>query len=145
MAIHVFRFRTENAELAEKAYAIRNMVFVREQSVPIEIEYDGLDSEASHYLLQYKGIAAATARWRETPKGIKLERFAVLKEFRKHGLGGIILEEVLVDVIPLGKRIYLHSQESAVKFYESHGFIRKGPPFIEADIVHYVMERPVGC
>ncbi|HRY99825.1 MAG TPA: GNAT family N-acetyltransferase, partial [Bacteroidales bacterium] len=108
------------------ALQIRHEVFVVEQQVPEALEYDGLDPQCLHYLLLADEKPVATARWRETEKGIKLERFAVLQEFRSMGLGGRLLDEVLADVIPLGKRIYLHSQDTAVAFYERHGFVCRG-------------------
>lgn len=145
MHTEVKRFRTSDQSLAEKAFRIRDKVFVEEQDVDKDIEYDGLDDECMHYLLLSEGKAVATARWRETEKGIKLERFAVLKEYRNGGYGGLVLDEVLSDVLPLGKRIYLHSQDAAVRFYERHGFVKMGRPFLEANIWHFVMERPRSC
>lgn len=139
------RFDFSHTDLARQALNIRREVFVAEQNVPEEIEVDGLDESCQHYLVILDEKAVATARWRETDKGIKLERFAVLKEYRNMGLGGRILDEVLVDTIPSGKRIYLHSQDEAVNFYERHGFVKRGRPFLEADIWHYVMDRPVSC
>ena len=59
---------------------------------------------------------------------------------RNRGLGAIILKEVLKDVIPLEKTIYLHSQLRAVPFYERNGFIKEGPVFYEADMGHYFMK-----
>jgi predicted GNAT family N-acyltransferase len=145
MNIRVLRFNLSDATLAQQAFQIRQEVFVIEQGVDPDIEYDGLDNESKHYLLLADGKPSATARWRETEKGIKLERFAVVQNLRNHGLGSRILEEVLVDVIPLGKRIYLHSQDTAVHFYERHGFLKRGRPFVEADIIHYVMDRLPSC
>jgi predicted GNAT family N-acyltransferase len=135
----VKRFSFYDRELAEQAFAIRRRVFVEEEGVDPDLEYDQ-EEEAHHYLLLLAGKALATARWRETEKGIKLERFAVLPEFRNRGLGGIILKEVINDVVPLGKAVYLHSQLRAVPFYERHGFVKKGPVFYEANMGHYYMK-----
>ncbi|MCX6246299.1 MAG: GNAT family N-acetyltransferase [Bacteroidetes bacterium] len=135
----VKRFSFSDQELADQAFSIRKKVFVEEEGVDAGLEYDH-EEEAHHYLLMMAGKALATARWRETEKGIKLERFAVLQEFRNRGLGGIILKEVLKDVIPLGKAIYLHSQLRAVPFYERNGFVTEGDLFFEAGIGHYRME-----
>jgi predicted GNAT family N-acyltransferase len=134
----VKRFGFKDKELAELAFAIRRKVFVDEEGVAPNLEYDH-EEEAHHYLLLLGGKALATARWRETEKGIKLERFAVLPEFRNRGLGGIILKEVLNDVVKFGKTIYLHSQLRAVPFYERHGFEREGEVFYEAGMGHYFM------
>ncbi len=135
----VKRFNFNDRKLAEQAFAIRRRVFVDEEGVDPNLEYDH-EEDAHHYLLLLGGKALATARWRETGKGIKLERFAVLPEFRNRGLGGIILKEVISDVVPLGKTIYLHSQLRAVPFYERYGFVKEGPVFYEANMEHYYMQ-----
>ena len=136
----VKRFSFNDKELAEQAFAIRRKVFVEEEGVDPDLEYNH-EEEAHHYLLLLNGKALATARWRETDKGIKLERFAVLPEFRNRGLGGIILREVINDVVPLGKAIYLHSQLRAVPFYERNGFVKEGDVFFEAGMGHYYMKK----
>jgi predicted GNAT family N-acyltransferase len=136
----VKRFNFSDSDLAKQAFAIRRKVFVEEEGVDPNLEYDH-EEDAHHYLLLLGGKALATARWRETEKGIKLERFAVLPEFRNRGLGGIILKEVINDVLPLGKTIYLHSQLRAVPFYERHGFVKEGDVFYEADMGHYYMKK----
>jgi predicted GNAT family N-acyltransferase len=137
--IEVKRFSFEDKNLAELAFSIRRKVFVDEQGVDPNLEYDKED-QAHHYLLLLAGKPIATARWRETEKGIKLERFAVLPEFRNRGFGEIILDEVLRDVRQLGKTVYLHSQSRAVPFYERNGFFKEGEMFVEAGIEHYYMK-----
>ena len=79
-----------------------------------------------------------TARWRFTENGAKMERFAVLIEYRGKGVG-----EALVNYT-LGKLkdydyIYLNAQESVIKFYEKFGFYVVGDRFYEADIPHKMM------
>jgi len=133
------RFSFNDKELTEQAFAIRRKVFVEEEGVDPKLEYDH-EEESHYYLLFLATKALATARWRETDKGIKLERFAVLAEFRNRGLGGVILKEVLSDVKKLGKLVYLHSQLRAIPFYERHGFIKKGEIFYEAGMGHYLMQ-----
>ena len=123
--IEVRRFTIEDKSLAEQAFSIRRKVFVDEQGVDQNLEYDKED-QSNHYILLLAGKPIATARWRETEKGIKLERFAVLPEFRNRGFGEIILTEVIKDVSTLGKAVYLHSQVRAVSFYERNGFFNNG-------------------
>jgi predicted GNAT family N-acyltransferase len=135
----VKRFSTENTDLAEKAIAIRRTVFVEEQGVDANLEYDH-EEECTHYLLFLGDKPVATARWRETGKGIKLERFAVLSQFRNRGIGDIILKEVLKDVSSLEKVVYLHSQLKAIPFYERNGFHKEGDLFTEAGIGHFLMK-----
>jgi predicted GNAT family N-acyltransferase len=137
--IEVKRVSLGDKENSDKVFEIRKKVFVEEQGVDASLEYDR-EEEAHHYLLFLGEKPIGAARWRETEKGIKLERFAILQPFRNRGLGAIILEEILADTIPSGKRIYLHSQLKAVPFYERHGFVASGAVFYEAEMGHRYME-----
>ncbi len=137
----VKRFTSAEKKLADEANAIRRTVFVEEQGVDASLEYEH-EEESHHYLLYLGEKPVATARWRETKAGIKLERFAVLPPFRNRGIGEIILKEVLVDVLPLEKSIYLHSQANAVRFYQRNGFHTVGEMFVEAGIEHFLMKYP---
>jgi predicted GNAT family N-acyltransferase len=129
----------DRPDLAEKANSIRQEVFVLEQHVDPKLEYDEYEAEAIHYLLYAEGEAVATARWRETDKGIKLERFATLRSHRNKGLGAELLQDIMEDILPLGEKIYLHSQILAIPFYERHGFVKIGEMFTEAEIEHFTM------
>jgi predicted GNAT family N-acyltransferase len=141
MEAKIRRFGFSEEKLFQLALQIREDVFVKEQGVDKKLEFDpAQDQEAHHYLYYLQQEAVATARWRETPKGIKLERFAVLPAFRNQGIGKIVLDEVLQDILPLAKKIYLHAQEDAVNFYLRNGFVICGDKFFEAGIGHYKME-----
>ncbi len=135
----VKRFTFQNKEFSDWALAIRRVVFVEEQHVDPELEYEH-EEESSHYLLFLGEKPIAAARWRETEMGVKLERFAVLPQFRNRGFGEVILKEILKDVAPMEKRIYLHAQLKAVTFYERNGFIKFGEQFTEAGIEHFLMK-----
>ena len=137
--LEIKRFGFQDKELFETCCSIRIQVFVEEQNVDPKLEYDH-EEESHFYLLLYEGKPIATARWRETEKGIKLERFAMQKEFRNLGLGSELLKEVLKDALKLDKKIYLHSQLMAVSYYERAGFVKVGEKFTEAGIEHYMME-----
>jgi predicted GNAT family N-acyltransferase len=137
--IEIKRFGFQEKELFALSSSIRTIVFVEEQKVNPLLEYDH-EEESHFYLLYVDGKPVATARWRETEKGIKLERFAMLKDFRNQGLGSELLKEVLDDVQKLNKKIYLHSQLKAVSYYERAGFKKAGEMFTEAGIEHYMME-----
>jgi len=113
-------------------------VFVIEQDCPPELEYEN-EEICTHYLAYYRGVAAGTARWRETEHGFKLERFAVLKEYRGHGIALALIERLLSDVKPFKRKIYLHAQVAAMPLYAKAGFIPTGPQFEEASIQHYKM------
>lgn len=132
-------FSKEEPELAAMALSIRREVFVVGQKVDPSLEYE-FEVESHHYLLILDDEPVATARWRETAKGIKLERFATLAPHRGKGYGSRLLNSIMEDVLPARKKIYLHSQMLAVPFYENHGFTLKGEKFEEAGIAHYLME-----
>ncbi|MDQ3072460.1 MAG: GNAT family N-acetyltransferase [Bacteroidota bacterium] len=124
----------------KKAFGIREKVFVEEQNVPSELEYDEFEDSSVHYLATMEGKPAGTARWRETGKGIKLERFAVHKEMRGKGVGDALVHRTLKDVALHGSSyIYMHAQSSVIPFYEKFGFVKKGEEFEEAGILHFEM------
>ncbi|MCD4772136.1 MAG: GNAT family N-acetyltransferase [Bacteroidales bacterium] len=137
--IKIQKFSTKDKKLAELAFQIRQEVFVDEQNVDPELEYDEFEDVSHHYLVFENDIPVATARWRETEKGIKLERFALLKKYRKCGIGTKLLKTLLKDILPLNKTIYLHSQVSSVNLYLREGFKISGEKFMEAGIEHYFM------
>ncbi|MCX7862125.1 MAG: GNAT family N-acetyltransferase [Bacteroidales bacterium] len=140
----ITKFKGNKSKYFQHCISIRKQVFVIEQNVPEELEADEFDATANHLLLSSfiepnELTHIATARWRITDYGIKLERFAVIKPFRNKGFGKIILNNVLDEVIKLHKPIYLHSQEDAVPFYLKNNFRIIGEPFIEANIRHFKM------
>lgn len=135
----IYSFNTVDKEKAELAFSIRNEVFVEEQKVSREEEYDEFEDAATHYLVYNNGRAAGTCRWRFTNYGIKLERFAVKISERNNGIGSLLVSTVLNDVRDFGKLIYLHSQVSAMGLYAKAGFKPEGDLFYEANIPHYKM------
>lgn len=138
-SIKIIKFKGTDNNLFDIARNIRYQVFYVGLNIPAEIDCDGFDKEAQHYLLLLNKLPVATARWRETENGIKLERFAVLSEYRNNNIGKELLLEMLKDVKPLRNTIYLHAQHNAVRFYEKNGFVKEGEPFYEADIEHHKM------
>ena len=118
---------------------VRNDVFVVEQGVNSCDEYDGYEISSKHYLIKKNNISCGVARWRKTQKGIKLERFAVLYNYRGFGVGKRLVREVLKDVLTFKKLIYLHSQKKSIKFYEKLSFKKEGDIFKEAGIDHCLM------
>lgn len=132
------RFLFNDIILRQKAFEIRNKVFIQEQRVDMREEFDEYDLSSVHYLVIQGEDAIGTARWRFTEKGIKLERFAVVEEARKSGVGSLILREMLNE-IPKTHPVYLHAQVQVIPFYARHGFIKEGELFNECNIEHYKM------
>jgi predicted GNAT family N-acyltransferase len=123
----------------ETVFVIRRQVFVVEQNCPPELEWE-FEDESTHFLATVDGVPAGAARWRKTDKGYKLERFAVLEEFRG-GVGKELVKAVLNDLPPDATYVYIHAQLPAVTLYKRFGFEKTGPEFEEAGIRHYKMVR----
>ncbi len=140
MVIKLLAFSGANTKLFDYAIKIRFKVFCDEQKVDKDIEYDGLDFDAVHFLLTIDDKPAATARYRETNEGIKVERMAVLKEYRGNGYAMLLLRFILNEVKNAKQKIYLHAQSQVVGFYELNHFKTVGNEFLEADIKHFKME-----
>lgn len=128
----------------EQAVQIREKVFVIEQNVNKADEYDQYEGVSFHFIAKWDGTPVGTARWRFTEQGIKLERFAVLKEFRGIGVGQGLVQAVLKDIQSdgraEGKVKYLHAQLDAISLYEKFGFRKVGAPFGECNIQHFKMQ-----
>ncbi|MEQ8358434.1 MAG: GNAT family N-acetyltransferase [Cytophagales bacterium] len=123
---------------------IRKKVFVDEQKVALEDEVDEFEKEARHFLARYNEQAVGAARWRELENYIKLERFAVLKEFRNKKIGSALVESVLKDIEEIIKKpakLLLHSQLDAIPLYLKFGFEIEGEIFEECGILHKTMTR----
>ena len=137
--MRVERFKVNNKEFFQKAFKIRKEVFIGELNIDPALEYEH-EEESAHYLFfDEKENPIATARYRETTEGYKIERVAVIKSHRDKGLGKTILTVLLQDLIPLNKTIYLNSQIEAVNFYLRNHFEIIGPTFVEAGVVHHKM------
>ena len=135
--IKVAQFDRDFAAIA----AVRTSVFQIEQGVSAALEFDGLDQAATHFLACDGDRAIGTARVRFLDgHTAKLERLAVLPNFRKHGVGRKIVETALEFLA--GKNITdlrIHAQISVVAFYQKLGFVTEGEAFEEAGILHIKM------
>ena len=120
--------------------AVRETVFVEEQKVPIEDEWDALDPECVHVIARaLDGRAIGTGRL--TPEH-KIGRMAVLPEWRGKGVGDAMLLALVEEAQERGWReVALNAQVSAIDFYVRHGFRPEGERFWEAGIEHQAMRR----
>ncbi|MEE4381630.1 MAG: GNAT family N-acetyltransferase [Pseudomonadales bacterium] len=130
-------------EEADALRRIRTRVFVEEQRVPEDVEWDGRDDDAEHFVaVDHRGDAVGTARL--LPEG-KLGRMAVLAERRGFGIGRALLQAALDRARARGDTsVVLHAQADAVPFYEAAGFHTVGAEFLEAGIRHQRMECELG-
>jgi predicted GNAT family N-acyltransferase len=119
--------------------SVREQVFVHEQAVPIELEWDEFDPLCLHVLAEAAGQAIGTGRL--LPDG-HIGRMAVLKSWRGRGVGSALLDALLRLARDRGiARVRLNAQSGAVAFYRRHGFAAEGEEFIEAGITHRSMWR----
>jgi predicted GNAT family N-acyltransferase len=119
---------------------IRRTVFVDEQGVPEELEWDGIDGDCRHAIAENDaGEPIGCARL--LPDG-HIGRMAVLAPGRGHGVGSALLERMIALAAELGhKRVIVSAQTHAIAFYERHGFVAYGPEYDDAGIPHRAMER----
>jgi predicted GNAT family N-acyltransferase len=120
--------------------AVREAVFVEEQGVPADLEWDQRDAQAWHWLAEdAAGRPVGTARL--LPTG-QIGRMAVLTGWRRRGVGTALLRAVLRDAPACGVgALWLNAQCSAQDFYARAGFVAEGPVFAEAGIPHRSMRH----
>jgi YbgC/YbaW family acyl-CoA thioester hydrolase len=129
-------------ELADEARPIRTQVFVREQRIPHELEWDDEDEAALHAVAYNRlGQAIATGRLlRPAPGVAKIGRMAVHQVLRGSGIGRQVLDALLEAARARDDReAILHAQCSAEAFYRQAGFVPRGAVFDEAGIPHIEM------
>ena len=119
--------------------AIREEVFVREQFVPVDMEWDEFDERSHHVMAMVDDVPVGTGRL--LPDG-HIGRMAVLKPWRGHGAGGALLTSLMNVARELGmRRVVLNAQIQAMPFYIRHGFQAEGEKFMDAGIPHRRMWR----
>jgi predicted GNAT family N-acyltransferase len=119
--------------------AIREAVFIREQGVPEELEWDELDETCRHALaLSSKGDAIGCGRMSANGH---IGRMAVLPEWREQKVGTAIMEAFL-DYARVHdyKQVDVDAQTYAVPFYRTFGFVEQGEPFMDAGLPHIKMQ-----
>jgi YbgC/YbaW family acyl-CoA thioester hydrolase len=132
------------ADLGADAQRIRTEVFVGEQRIPAELEWDEDDATAVHAVAYNRlGQAVGTGRLlQQAPGTARIGRMAVHRAIRGGGVGRGLLEALLAAAARRGDReAMLHAQRSAEAFYAGLGFAPRGEPFDEAGIAHIEMTR----
>jgi predicted GNAT family N-acyltransferase len=137
----------------EACFALRKEVFVAEQGVPEEIEYDEHDAGAVHLLaVREDGVplgtgrllqgAAAAAQGVDDPSAGSLGRLAVARQARGLGVGVALVRAIEEAARVRGlTALDLHAQTHALGFYERLGYTPYGPEYLEAGIPHRAMRR----
>lgn len=135
---------TEEIDL-KKAFHIRKEVFVEEQGVPLEDEFDAFDElngKCEHILVFYDEQPVGTGRIRIHEGLGKLERICILEPYRKFGLGKEIIKALEEIAVEMGvSQVKLHGQTQAEGFYKKLGYRTSSDIFIEDGIPHVLMVK----
>ncbi|MCA9192483.1 MAG: GNAT family N-acetyltransferase [Planctomycetales bacterium] len=139
MQVFITDFETHRGSIR----AVRSKVFIEEQGVAPELEMDDRDEKCRHAIVFLAGQAVATGRL-DIEKAGKVGRVAVLKEYRKQGLGTAVMGalEKVAQESDLSE-IWFHAQESAVSFYLRLGYTIDSERFMEANIPHFRMSKKI--
>jgi predicted GNAT family N-acyltransferase len=135
------RFQVRRADWQRDLPALRQVreaVFIIEQHVPRELEWDDLDTVSLHALAESaEGEPIGTGRL--LPDG-HIGRMAVLREWRRCGVGSALLRHLMNAAREAGlPGVVLNAQSHALEFYRRYGFKPEGEAFLEAGIPHQVM------
>jgi YbgC/YbaW family acyl-CoA thioester hydrolase len=133
-------------DLGEAASRLRTEVFVQEQQIPADLEWDEADATALHAVAFNRlGQPVGTGRLlQEAPGVARIGRMAVDRALRGGGVGREVLRALLAQARQRGDReAMLHAQRSAIAFYAREGFAARGNPFEEAGIPHQEMALPL--
>ena len=132
------------ATLGAQAQAIRTAVFIEEQKIPVEMEWDEADATCVHAVAFNRlGRPLATGRLlQHAPQVARIGRMASAQMVRGSGVGRAVLDALMQAARTRGDReVLLHAQTSASNFYARAGFTPRGPVFDEAGIAHIEMTR----
>ena len=131
------------ADLKADAQPLRTAVFVAEQKVPAQLEYDEADATAVHAVAYNRfNQALATGRLLQHAPGVgRIGRMAVDASMRSNGLGAQVLHALVGAAESRFDSIVLHAQIAAADFYRRSGFVTQGEVFEEAGIAHIEMVR----
>ena len=142
MSKFIYKLVTGDVELQE-AFELRRQVFIQEQGISEDLVFDGHDREALHMVVKDRERVIGTARVQFLAGNeAKLERTAVLKHYRRKGIGRemlLFLDAVWKD--KQVKQVIIHAQFEVVPFYKTCGFDELGLPFWEAGIKHTKMRK----
>ena len=125
--------------LGKDAGSVRTEVFVREQKIPVDLEWDTWDERSLHCVAYHDGQPVGTGRL--LPDG-HIGRMAVLPAHRRTGLGGLVLRTLVDAAAARGLlEVELSAQAYVAQFYMRHGFAPEGQPYDEVGIPHLRMRR----
>jgi predicted GNAT family N-acyltransferase len=116
---------------------IRDKVFIQEQKVTPQLEWDGMDEKAIHFLVFNDKAAIGCARAIVIKDHMQLGRMAVLKEYRGQGIGTALIEKAMTTAkLNQLSAIYISAQCHAIDFYKKFGFEVTSDIYLDAEIPH---------
>jgi predicted GNAT family N-acyltransferase len=116
---------------------IREKVFIQEQKVTSQLEWDGMDEKAIHFLVFNDKAAIGCARAIVIKDHMQLGRMAVLKEYRGQGIGSALIEKAMTTAkLNQLSAIYISAQCHAIDFYKKFGFEVTSDIYLDAEIPH---------
>jgi predicted GNAT family N-acyltransferase len=123
---------------------LRYKVFIEEQNIPIDEEFDGSDAVSVSFLLFLDHVPVGTMRYYKDDVGhIHPGRIAILKSYRNQGYGKKLLQWFDQYLLGIYREVHvvLHAQKHLENFYQKLGYQSKGKTFMEANIEHITMEK----
>ncbi len=137
--MHTIKWLTNTDDITD-ALKIRKEVFIKEQNVPHEIEFDGSDSYALSVVVYDEEKPVATGRIILRDENYTLGRICVLSEYRNKKYGSVVVNELIKKCKDIGaSSIHIHAQTQVIPFYEKLGFTCYGDEYKEAGIKHISM------
>ena len=133
LKVEIVKWIDDQAQLKN----IREKVFIQEQKVTPELEWDGMDEKAIHFLVFKDEKAIGCARAIVIKSRMQLGRMAVLKEYRGQGAGSTLIEKAIVTAkLKQLSGILISAQCNAINFYVKFGFEVTGDTYLDAEILH---------
>ena len=130
-------------ELQNDAKLIREQVFIQEQQIAVEDEWDAEDAVSLHFVVYDQDQPIATARLLQNNS---VGRVAVLKSHRGTGIGKLLMQQIIQQAKHEQREfLKLSSQVHAMQFYAGLGFKVEGEQYLDCGIPHIDMRLPFTC
>lgn len=127
--------------LANAGFNLRRDVFVREQNIPHEEEFDAADLTAKHFVAIKDGEVCGALRLIAAPEHVKIGRVVVRYDYRGEGVAKAMITAAMERAVAEGEcRFHLNAQADKIGLYEKFGFRAYGPEFMDGGIPHRAMK-----
>jgi predicted GNAT family N-acyltransferase len=143
MDIKIEGFVETDANYMRTALNLRYEIFTEEFKIDKYYEFDGLDKDATHYLLFVDMLPVGVARWRRVNNELFIDRFGIRKNYRSKGFAFLFLKYIVDELIPSKLPIYLLGFPANKNFHDFVGFTeiveemeQEGKTFIKLKYLH---------